>query len=181
VPDESTFFFDEIETQFNIKIEEVVSQVFMPESIYFDKKLILDVVFSNKPRHYNDVCMYSNPLSDHLIIVLSKEKIVKTKSIQYHKNIFSHASFTDIATEKISNFLQLHSADVTLLELRVLDDPSLYDHLEGGVVQLLNPLLDIVKSAYVDSRNLLKSSHYIAENKYQKCFKKICKSLVKKT
>ena len=33
VPDESTFFFDEIETQFNIKIEEVVSQVFMPENI----------------------------------------------------------------------------------------------------------------------------------------------------
>jgi len=130
----------------------------------------LDVVFSNKPRHYNDVCMYSNPLSDHLIIVLSKEKIVKTKSIQYHKNIFSHASFTDIATEKISNFLQMHSADVTLLELRVLDDPSLYDHLEGGVVQLLNPLLNIVKSAYIDSRNLLKSSHYLAENKYQKCF-----------
>jgi len=125
--------------------------------------------------------MYSNPLSDHLIIALSKEKnAIKTKSIQYHKNILSHASFTEIATEKISIYLQTHSSDVTLLELRVLDDPFLYDHLEGGVVHLLNPLLDIVKSAYIDSRTLLKSSHYLAEKKYQNLFLKICKSLLKK-
>jgi len=130
----------------------------------------LDAVFSNKPRYYNDVNMYSNPFSDHLIIVLSKEKTLKTKSIQYHKNIFSHASFTEIATEKISTYLQSHSSDVTLLELRVLDDPLLYDHLEGGVVQLLNPLLDIVKNAYIDSRTLLKSSYYLAEKKYQNLF-----------
>jgi len=130
----------------------------------------LDAVFSNKPRLYNDVNMYSNPFSDHLIIVLSKEKTLKTKSIQYHKNIFSHASFTEIATEKLSTYLQTHSSDVTLLELRVLDDPLLYDHLEGGVVQLLNPLLDIVKNAYIDSRTLLKSSYYLAEKKYQNLF-----------
>jgi len=48
VPDESTFFFDEIETQFNIKIDEVVSQVFMPERISFEKKQILDVIKSFK-------------------------------------------------------------------------------------------------------------------------------------
>jgi len=131
----------------------------------------LDVVFSNKPRIYNDACMYSNPLSDHLIIALSKEKnSIKTKSIQYHKNILSHASFTEIATEKISTFLQMHSSDVTLLELRALDDPSLYSHLEGGVVHLLNPLLEIVKNAYIDSCTLLKSSHYLAEKKYQNLF-----------
>ena len=38
VSDESTFFFDEIEAQFNIKIDEVVSQVLMPERISFEKK-----------------------------------------------------------------------------------------------------------------------------------------------
>ncbi len=130
----------------------------------------LDAVFSNKPRIFNDVCMYSNPHSDHLIIALSKEKPSKTKSIQYHKNIFNQASFTEIATDKISTFLQLHSSDVTLTELRALDDPTLYGHLEGGVVHLLNPLLDTVKCAYIDSRILMKSSHYLAESKYQKCF-----------
>jgi hypothetical protein len=115
----------------------------------------IDLILSNHSGLYNSHHLYSNPQSDHLMLVVHNQFDTQKdlNSVRYHPHILKCSQFTEIVTQKIIMFLnsQVSDNDGHFLDLTGLDVPARYEGLEGGVASLLNPLITIMREAHAET------------------------------
>ncbi len=141
----------------------------------------LDLILANQSELYNSHHLFSNPQSDHLVLVVLNQKLSQqdSNSVKYHPHILKNQHFIDLAVQKITAMLNTIVPDNNghYLSIEGRDAPARYGGLEGGVTSLLNPLISIMREAHSETHKNSKKSHLQFESKYQKQFQLILKKL----